>query len=168
MTVRYELLLLATPEITKDEATDLEKQIDRCIKKADASMISFERWGKYRLAYLVQKHEYGVYFLTRFEGIPDKMAGLLSDIRSLLKLKLGSIVMRDILTLLPLDRSLAYQRPESLEEAPSQDVDSFLRKNKMNGLLTSVHTPSDESFNLDSDTMEADDLGEEHAGGNEN
>ncbi len=158
MTVRYELLMLATPEITKDEVAELEKQLDRCIKKADASIVSFERWGKYRLAYPVRKNEYGVYFLVRLEGVIDKIASLINDIRSLLKLKLSTIIMRDMMTRLPDEGSLAYVRPDSLEEAPSPDVDSFLRKNKMDGLLSSnpVHRNQEEDDG-DIDSLEAHD-----------
>lgn len=42
--LRYETLLLAVPEITKDETSSLEKQVDQLIKKAKGSVISFERW----------------------------------------------------------------------------------------------------------------------------
>jgi small subunit ribosomal protein S6 len=134
--VRYELLMLAVPEITKDETAELEKQLERVAKKAEARLSSFERWGKYRLAYPVRKNEYGIYFLIRFEVA--EASNFLTDIRSLLDLKFNALIMRYLLTKLPKDAALTYIRPESLEEAPTQDVSSFLRKNKMEGLLSSV------------------------------
>ncbi len=131
---RYEALLLTIPEITKDETTKVESDLDTLTKKNKGAMISFERWGKYRLAYPVRKNDYGVYFLMRFEVDKDHNTALLDDMRSVFKLKLSDIVMREMVTRLDPDGSLAYQRPESLEETP-HDVDAFLKANKMSGLI---------------------------------
>jgi small subunit ribosomal protein S6 len=135
--LRYETLLLAVPEITKDETAALEKQIDQLIKKAKGSMISFERWGKYRLAYPVRKNDYGVYFLARFDVENDQGAELLHDLNALFSFKKADLIMRSMMTNLKPDLSLSYQKPESLEDSPSRDVDSFLRENKMEGLIKS-------------------------------
>lgn len=134
--LRYETLLLAVPEITKDETSSLEKQIDQAIKKAKGSMISFERWGKYRLAYPIRKNEYGVYFLARFEVDKAQGGELLHDLNALFSFKKADVIMRSMMTHLELDQSLAYQKPDSLEDSPARDVDSFLRENKMEGLIS--------------------------------
>jgi len=133
---RYEILLLTVPEITEDEARSLESNLDRLIKDAKGTTLSFEKWGKYRLAYPVRKNDYGVYFLARFEV--DEPEQLLENIKSLMKIKLSNLVMRNMVSVLPPKKSLAYQRPPSLEETPSRDVDSFLKEHKMEGLLSSV------------------------------
>ena len=135
MLQRYESLILSVPEITQDEAKTLESQIERLVKGAKGSLISFEKWGKYKLAYPVKKNDYGVYFLARFE-IPANTT-VIEDLRSLCALKFDDVVMRNIATLLSEDDSLIYQRPHSLEEAPARDVRTFLRENKMEGLLSS-------------------------------
>src|SRR5947209_5684966 len=127
MTVRYETLLLATPEITAQETSSLEEQIERLVKKYEGSVGSFEKWGKYRLAYQVRKNEYGVYFLTRFDVDRTKAQALLLDLHNLFSVKLAPFIMRHLNQHLPLDVALAYQRPESLEETPSQDIDNLLR-----------------------------------------
>jgi len=131
---RYELLLVTIPEITKDEESSLETHLDRIVKDGKGTTISFERWGKYRLAYPIRKNEYGVYYLVRFEA--DEYTPILKEIRSYLTVKVPTIVMRDMVTQLPTEGSLAYQRPPSLEETPARDVDSFLRENKMEGLVS--------------------------------
>lgn len=133
--LRYETLVLAIPEITKDETSSLEKHVDQLIKKAKGSMISFERWGKYRLAYPVRKNDYGVYFLTRFEVDALQGGELLHDLNALFSFKKADVIMRSMTTVLLPDQSLSYQKPESLEDSPSRDVDSFLREHKMEGLL---------------------------------
>jgi small subunit ribosomal protein S6 len=138
MISRYEALLLTVPEITADEAKSLESQLDSIIKTNKGSVISFERWGKYRLAYPVRKNDYGVYFLMRFDLNPEGMAAL-QDMRSLFAVKLHDLVMRDMVTNLDPNQPLTYQRPPSLEDAPTRDVNTFLKENKMEGLMTHNH-----------------------------
>jgi small subunit ribosomal protein S6 len=122
-TARYELLILSTPEITQDETKELEKQLEKSIQTASGSIISFERWGKYRLSYPVRKREYGVYFLMRFQ-IP-KEGKLLQELKTLLTIKFETVVMRSLVSALTNDAPLEYQRPRSLEETPVATEGSF-------------------------------------------
>lgn len=128
--VRYEVLILAIPEITQDEGKKLETLLDQVIRDGKGSVISFERWGKYHLAYPVRKNEYGVYYLVRFET--ESIGNLLDDIKALCALKLYDVVMRFIITRLE-GNSLSYQRPPSLEETTSRDVGSFLTEGLSSG-----------------------------------
>lgn len=132
---RYEALMLTVPEITADEAKTIEQQFDRLVADKKGSMISFERWGKYRLAYPVQKNDYGIYFLARFETAESEP--LVSEIKTLLGVKLHEIIMRSMLARLDDNRSLEYQRPQSLEEAPAREVGSFMKENRMDNLMSS-------------------------------
>ena len=136
---RYELLLLTVPEITSDESKNLEKQLNKLVQDYKGSIISFERWGKYRLVYPVKKNDYGIYYLFRFE-IPRETE-LIQDVKTLFNVKLNNIVMRNMFTYLDEKASLAYQRPKSLEEVPTRDVETFLKENKMEGLLSAVDSP---------------------------
>jgi small subunit ribosomal protein S6 len=133
---RYEALMLAVPEVTQDEARSIEAAIEKAVKENKGGFISFERWGKFRLAYPVQKNEYGVYFLTRFEA--PEGSNVLDEVRLLFSIKLHNIVMRSVLNRLSDEGSLEYQRPKSVEESPTRDVKTFLKENKMEGLLSSV------------------------------
>ncbi len=134
MSHRYEVLILTVPEVTQDEMKQLETELDKLIVSEKGSVISFERWGKYKLTYPIRHNEYGVYFLIRFEA-PE---ALTKKVDELFRIKLNNFVVRHIVTALE-GESLAYERPKSLEEAPeSRDMDSFLKKNKMQGLLSSV------------------------------
>ena len=78
---RYETLILSVPEITKDECSWLEMETSKIIEKSDAVLISFDKWGKYRLAYPIQKNGYGVYFLVRFETEKDNYTELLKEMK---------------------------------------------------------------------------------------
>ncbi|HEB41877.1 MAG TPA: 30S ribosomal protein S6 [Candidatus Dependentiae bacterium] len=135
----YELLLLTVPEITSDESKNLEKRLNKFVLNYKGSIISFERWGKYRLVYPVKKNDYGIYYLFRFE-IPRETE-LIQDVKTLFNVKLNNIVMRNMFTYLDEKASLAYQRPKSLEEVPTRDVETFLKENKMEGLLSAVDSP---------------------------
>lgn len=135
--VRYETLLLAIPEITADEAASLESNFEKAIAENKASLISFERWGKYRLAYPVRKNDYGVYFLSRYEIPESHVDSLLKALNSLMAVKHNELVMRHMTCHIKANAPLAYHRPESLEEAPTRDVETFLKESKMTGLLNS-------------------------------
>jgi small subunit ribosomal protein S6 len=115
--LRYETLMLTVPEITQDESKALETIFDRTVQASKGAMVSFERWGKYRLAYPVNKNEYGVYFLARFEVTPASK--LVDEIRTLFAIKLNDVVMRSVTTRLEEKDPLTYQRPKSLEEMPT-------------------------------------------------
>lgn len=133
---RYEILMLATPHITQDEAANVEKGIEDIVKKAKGGVISFERWGKCRLAYPVKKHDYGIYFLTRFELPQDQEA--FKELKSVFAVKYNEVIMRHVLVKLDAQQSLEYRRPQTVEDVPTtRDVDSFLRENKMESLLSS-------------------------------
>jgi len=129
---RYEILILTIPEITKDEASTLEFQIDKLINSVKGAMISFERWGKYRLAYPVRKNDYGVYFLVRFE-VEDKQS-IIEELNRLFSVKFSDIVMRNMVSKLDKNQSLEYQKPPSLEDTPKRHISSFLEEK---GLLKS-------------------------------
>ncbi|OGB97219.1 hypothetical protein A3F06_02420 [candidate division TM6 bacterium RIFCSPHIGHO2_12_FULL_36_22] len=135
MLQRYETLILAIPEITNDESKAIEAGLEKAVKETTGSVISYDRWGKYRLAYPIEKNDYGVYYLIRYElpeGVKDKF---FDDMKSLFTIKHDDLIMRSMTVQLKPGTSLEYERPESLEETP-KDVESFLRENKMDGLIS--------------------------------
>ncbi|HLB40985.1 MAG TPA: 30S ribosomal protein S6 [Candidatus Babeliales bacterium] len=131
---KYETLILATPEATDDECSALELQLSKLIESRKGKMISFDRWGKYRLAYLIARHRYGIYFLARYELADQHKQAVLAEINSLLKIKLEQLVMRFVTTALDPKVGLEYRRPMPLDERP-RHVDEFLKEHKMDGLL---------------------------------
>lgn len=141
----YETLLLTSPDITASESSELEEQFENLIKNMNGTVKSFERWGKYRLAYPVDNNDYGVYFLSRFELDEEKAKNLLNECQSFFTVKYPHLVMRYMNTRLDSNKPLTYQKPDSLEDIPTQDVDKFLRENKMEGLLKSPSAASESS-----------------------
>jgi len=152
---RYEILLLTIPEITEDEIKNVESQVQGILRTAKGTFISFERWGKFRLAYPVKKNEYGVYFLVRFE-LPSEASDTLKELKNLVDVKFYDIVMRSMVSVIDPKQSLVYQRPTSLEEAPRREAGSFLRPGKH------ADSRANDSITLDED-VEEDYEGEEKA-----
>lgn len=151
-TARYEVLILAVPEITQDETKDLEKHIEKVILEEKGSVISFERWGKYKLAYPVRKKEYGVYFLSRF-SIP-KNETLLREITNVLAVKFETVVMRSAISALNDTTSLEYQRPRSLEEVPLASETNFRDRRRQYETdiadgIADIESPEDFGSNID-------------------
>ena len=145
MVSRYEVLILTVPEITADESKTIESQFDRVIKEAKGTVISFEKWGKYKLAYPIRRNDYGIYFLARFEI----ETSLVEEVKSLLALKFYELIMRHMILQLDPKQSLEYQKPPSLEDAPSRDVNTFLKENRMEGLMSSNAVGAAEDYEED-------------------
>jgi small subunit ribosomal protein S6 len=120
--VRYETLILASPEITTQEAETLQKSYIDVIKDFGCQLVSFERWGKFRLAYPVKRNDYGVYYLARFEFESDKFkeVELIKALRTMFGVRFTNLVLRDMTSRLDIKKGLSYVRPESLEEQPSE------------------------------------------------
>lgn len=132
--VKYEVLVLARPEITETEASNIETQFSNLISKAKGKVISWDRWGKYLLAYPVKGNEYGVYYLARFEIQEAQKNDVIKEVKSLFDIKFNEIAMRYLISHLPANQSLEYKKPAALDETP-KNVDEFLKENKMEGLM---------------------------------
>lgn len=137
----YETLILTVPEVTNDESKQLEKQIDTILQKHKGAKVSFDRWGKYKLAQPVNKNNYGVYFLARFEANQENLNILLADLSEYLTLKAANIVMRFMNTVLDAKKGLNYIKPNPLDES-ARDIDKFLKDNKMDGLIGAANKPA--------------------------
>ncbi|MGA9530539.1 MAG: 30S ribosomal protein S6, partial [Candidatus Babeliales bacterium] len=106
--------------------------LDKVLTTFDATMLSFEKWGKYQLAYPVNKKDYGIYFLLRFEvtDMAKPLAALFDELKVLFSIKINTLIMRHMITRLKSGQSLAYQRPPSLEEAPPKEMSGFSREGR--------------------------------------
>ncbi len=112
---RYETLMLARPDITSDELTNLQEQVEKALGKTGTKVSVFDRWGKYRLAYPVQKNSFGVYILARYEIADEVRTQALSDISTLLKIKWNDHVIRFVTKALDADAPTEYQKPEPVD-----------------------------------------------------
>ncbi len=134
--LRYEVLFLTVPEITADETSSLESNLDKLVRSHKGTVLSCDRWGKLKLSYPIRDFGYGVYFLARFEVANENLKSLLEELRTFFAIKNAELVMRDMICVLDKNKSLDYQKPELLDETSTRDVDAFLKENKMSGLVS--------------------------------
>ena len=147
--VRYETLFLTVPDFANDEFSSLETAVSKTIQDAKGVMISFERWGKYRLAYPIRDNDYGIYGLVRFEVEPQAKQAVLQPLHALFTLKYGDSVMRAMTVKLDPKKSLSYHRPESLEEAPMREDAFFKTRSGRDERPASVHDDEDEDEGME-------------------
>lgn len=134
---RYEALVLVPTESTNEDISMIERQIDEICTKAEGSMISFDRWGKYQLCFPVRKHSYGIYLLARFEMPQAKAPVTIKAIDTLLKVKHSELVMRYVISKLNPKASLEYEKPESLDATRNTDLE-LKEEAKIEHLLDTV------------------------------
>lgn len=121
--VRYETLLLTTPDLSTELAEQLESQLEAVLREHGGVLLSYDRWGKYYLAYPIQKNDYGIYFLARFELDPARKTDALEAIRLFYAVRHAETVFRHITKALDSEAPLMYARPQSLEEIPEETAE---------------------------------------------
>jgi small subunit ribosomal protein S6 len=138
---RYETLLLAKTEISEDDLSMLERQIDQIVSSAQGVMETFDKWGKYRLAYPVKKNTHGIYILTRYKLPSAQATRIIRDIDQFFKIKCNELIMRHVTAVLKADAPLSYAKPDPIDVARSSSFDSYLKEGgKIENLLNSVDT----------------------------
>ena len=132
--IPYETLILISTETTNDELTIIEKEFERLSSKAKGRIVSFDKWGKYRLSYPVNKSDYGIYVLVRYEMASAKISEMLKDLDLFFKIKCDEVVMRHV-TLKIEDVLSEYQKPEAIVTSDVSNFDTFIKENKMEGII---------------------------------
>jgi len=133
--IRYETLILARTEITNDELDQIEQQFQKLSTQVKGSLSSFDKWGKFRLAYPVNKADYGVYVLARYELPEGNVEFVQKELNLFFKIKCNEFVMRHVTVKLAPNAPVNYLKPESVESRTPGSVDSFIKEHKMEGLI---------------------------------
>lgn len=141
--LRYETLFLGKSEMTDEDVSALERVMDKLISSADGRLASFDKWGKYRLAYAVNKYTHGIYMLARYEIPAKTAAATLSDLDQFLKIKCNELVLRHVNVAINSTTPTDYARPDALDVARTGSIDAFIKDNKIDNLLSSVDAASD-------------------------
>lgn len=149
--MRYEVLFVTVPSITTEEASTVETQFNDLISNNQGKAVSFEKWGKYRLAYEINNSEYGVYFLSRFELPAHDLAAALEKLRQFFAVKYSETVVRHMVARLAPGASLEYKRPESMEDMPRREETAGKRER---GFGRQEKAASFEGEDLDAEDLE--------------
>lgn len=146
--VRYETLLLAKTQSTDDDMSMVEREFDRIITDAKGSMTSFDKWGKYRLAYPVNGSSHGMYILARYQMPSSNVDAFSKVLEQLLRIKCNEVILRSTTIKLAPNAPTTYQRPESLDMARPGSLDTFLKENKFENMLNSVDGAADAASDM--------------------
>jgi small subunit ribosomal protein S6 len=112
----YETLMLLPVSATTNEIALIEKQFKALTKTANGSVTVFDKWGRYRLAYPINKQEYGVYLLARYEV--EEPTSFFQKLDTFLKVKCVDSVMRYVHVVLSAAAyAQPYIKPEAMEGA---------------------------------------------------
>lgn len=76
----YEGMFLFDPT-TATDWSNVEAEIDRIMKRADAELLVSKKWDERRLAYEIKGRNRGCYVLTYFKAPPDKITGIERDVQ---------------------------------------------------------------------------------------
>lgn len=129
----YETLLLCKTHLSDEEKAQIESGMTELLKKAEGTLTKFDAWGKYRLAYPVQKNEHGYYILARYETA-GPVTDFFADLENFFHVKCTDIVIRFVnKALTHAQYTSAYQKPESLDVRSSGGADDFARESKLEG-----------------------------------
>ena len=119
--IYYEMLMLLTPDISQESYELIKEKIEGVIAENSGVIKNYDHWGKYLLAYPIQKHTYGIYVLLRF-GVNTKLLNnTLNGIRALCTLRFNLTMIRHVFVRLGKTISENYCRPDSLEDAPRRE-----------------------------------------------
>lgn len=107
----YETLLLLPIHATEEEVTILEKTFNHEAEENKGKVSCFDRWGKYRLAYPIKKHDYGMYILVRYEL--EHVQAFFEKIENFLRVKCNDFVLRYVhMNLSDESYNQPYHKPE--------------------------------------------------------
>ena len=133
----YEILYIVHPALEGGHLQDITKSVDELLEKNGAKVKVQDNWGRKRLAYPIDKQNYGSYILTQFESDGKTNNAILKDLDHNSNV-LGSLITKieksELITKkdkkdeTPADETPAEESPA--EEGLSKDTDSDEKKSK--------------------------------------
>lgn len=67
----YETAFLIAPNLSEEETEDLIQQMAKIVSEKKGKMINIDKWGKRKLAYLIEKFDSAFYVFFHYKGSPD-------------------------------------------------------------------------------------------------
>ena len=125
----YECVLVLDPGLDADKTTDQLKKFQEQILGLRGEIRRWERWGKKRLAYEIQRKQYGYYAVVIFDGESTVVKSLDRYVR------LNQYILRHLIVVLEprqvppadpsaqLDSPMEEKVPKQPEEIKTDDLD---------------------------------------------
>ena len=144
--IHYETLILSRPDAASDELDNVLKGFEKIVTSGKGVITATDSWGKLHLAYPIEKNDYGMYTLLRYEVPAASVNKVLAEITSFFRVNCSESVYRHTTTR---NKSgtpgFVYKRPEA-SEAGKGNLDSFLKENKIDGFLGGSITGDEEDI----------------------
>lgn len=71
---RYETIIIIHPNAGEDDITGIIDKTTEIIESNDGSIVTIDKWGLKKLAYLIKKEQQGYYVLIEYAGKPEAVA----------------------------------------------------------------------------------------------
>jgi small subunit ribosomal protein S6 len=68
---KYELMFIVRPDLEESQIKETNKKFGDTLKSLKAKVLDSKEWGQRELAYLINKHKTGYYFLYQIEASVD-------------------------------------------------------------------------------------------------
>ena len=106
----YEAMFLLEPVLVTEWPV-AEAEIHRILDRAGAKVLGIKNWGERKLAYPIGHRKRGLYALSYFESLPDKIGGIERDVQLSEKAVRVLVLRRDGMTPEEIEKALATEPP---------------------------------------------------------
>ena len=110
----YEILYIVHPALEGGHLQDITKSVDELLEKNGAKVKVQDNWGRKRLAYPIDKQNYGSYILTQFESDGKTNNAILKDLDHNSNV-LGSLITK-------IEKSELITKKDKKEESPAEET----------------------------------------------
>ncbi len=105
----YEGMLLVDPTVAAREWNRVVEEVERIVKRSEATVLQVSKWGERKLSYPVRKSNRGAYVLAYFAAKPEALTKIKADIQ------LSEVIFRSLL--LRHEGELRKEPPRDFETA---------------------------------------------------
>ena len=121
----YEILYIVHPALEGGHLQDITKSVDELLEKNGAKVKAQDNWGRKKLAYPIEKQNYGTYILTQFESDGRSNKDILKDLdhnSNVLGSLISKIEQSELLSNKDLKTKEAPEEEAAKEEAAKEEV----------------------------------------------
>lgn len=72
----YESIFVLKPDLDEKKVDEQIEKVKEFIEKNGGKVITLEKWGKKKLAYIIKKNKFGIYVFIHFESEPALISNL--------------------------------------------------------------------------------------------
>ena len=122
----YEILYIVNPNFERKKIDDTMKEIESRLNKTKSKIINHVIWGKKKLAYPIQGHNYGTFIMAHYNGGENNA---LDDFNSWLKL--SDLVIRHMIVRLKNEPNIIEKTDNDLNIEPEKEESAIGEKENL-------------------------------------